>query len=113
MIFFDAHEEALSQRLLAFLTSKPNVRIIEKQTTADKAIRVCTIAFVVDGVNSADIDAQVAAQNIGIKTGNFYATGITKSLDLDKQGGVVRVSMAHYNTFEELERLIAVFEQVL
>ncbi|BDS09846.1 cysteine desulfurase-like protein [Aureispira anguillae] len=109
---FDAHEELLVQRLLDFLMQKPNVRLIGEKT-ADKAIRVSTIAFVVNGMHSSEIDAKVAAQNIGIKTGNFYAKGITKALDLDKQGGVVRVSIAHYNTLEELERLIAVFEQIL
>ncbi len=106
---FDAHEEALAQRLLDFLNSKESVQIIG-ETSANKDIRVCTIAFVVEGRYSPDIDAKVAANNIGIKTGDFYAKGITKSLDLDQQGGVVRVSMAHYNTFEELERLIAIFE---
>lgn len=106
---FDAHEEALSQRLLDFLAQKEKVRIIG-ETSADKNIRVCTIAFVVKGMYSPDIDAKVAANNIGIKTGDFYAKGITKALDLEAQGGVVRVSMAHYNTFEELERLIAILD---
>ncbi len=108
---FDAHEEALAQHLLNFLATKDKVRIIG-ETTADKDVRVCTIAFVVEGINSPEIDAKVAANNIGIKTGNFYANGITKALDLDRQGGVVRVSMAHYNTFEELERLIVVLDDI-
>jgi cysteine desulfurase family protein (TIGR01976 family) len=108
---FDLHEEALAKRLLDFLTPKENVRIIGERT-ANKTLRVCTIAFVVDGMNSADIDAKVAPNNIGIKTGDFYAKGITKSLDLDQQGGVVRVSMAHYNTFEELDRLIAILDTI-
>lgn len=106
---FDAHEEALSQRLLDFLTQKEGVRIIG-ETSANKNIRVCTIAFVVKGIHSSEIDAKVAANNIGIKTGDFYAKGITKALDLDAQGGVIRVSMAHYNTFEELDRLITILD---
>ncbi len=109
---FDAHEEKLTQRLLDFLNSRPNVRIIGEKT-ADSNIRVCTVAFVVEGMQAADIDSKIAPQKIGIKTGDFYAKGITKSLDLDEQGGVVRVSMAHYNTMEELNRLIAVLEQII
>jgi len=108
---FDAHEEALLQHLLDFLTAKENVQIIGERT-ANKELRVCTLAFVVKGMHSADIDAKVAPNNIGIKTGDFYAKGITKSLNLDQQGGVVRVSMAHYNTFEELDRLIAIFDTI-
>lgn len=108
---FDVHEEALTNHLLGFLSKKENVRIIG-ETSSSKDLRVCTIAFVVKGMNSEDIDAKVAPNNIGIKTGDFYADGITKALDLDQQGGVVRVSMAHYNTFEELERLITILDTI-
>lgn len=109
---FDIHEEKLTQRLLDFLKSKSTIRLIGANT-ADRKVRVCTVAFVVDGVHASVIDEKVAAQNIGIKVGNFYATGITKALDLDDKGGVIRVSMAHYNTMEELERLITVLDQLL
>lgn len=108
---FDLHEECLTERLLAFLNGKSKVRIIGKNI-ADRNQRVCTVAFVVEGVHASVIDQQVTAQNIGIKTGDFYAGGITKALNLDAQGGVIRVSMAHYNTFEELDRLIAVMDKL-
>lgn len=108
---FDAHEEALTQRLLDFLKTKEKVRIIG-ETSANKDLRVCTLAFVVEGMHSSEIDAKVAANNIGIKTGDFYAKGITKALHLNEQGGVVRVSMAHYNSFEELERLILLLDTI-
>ena len=109
---FDTHEEKLTKRLLDYLTSKPNVRIIG-EATSDHNIRVSTVAFVVDEKNSSDIDSKIHPHNIGIKTGNFYARGITKSLDLDRMGGVVRISIAHYNTMEEVNRLISVFETIL
>ncbi len=48
------HEEEISDRLLSYLNSKPNVRVIG-QPNADRQCRVPTISFVVDGMNSSTI----------------------------------------------------------
>jgi selenocysteine lyase/cysteine desulfurase len=68
---------------------------------------------VVDGINSETIPPQIDKHNIGIRFGDFYAKRLIEDLGLDKQGGVVRVSMVHYNTIEEVDRLIQALETVL
>lgn len=103
------HEEVLSDRLLTFLRSKPNVRIIGCPD-ADAAQRVPTISFVIDGVNSDTIPPQIDPHKIGIRYGHFYALRLIEDLGLLPQNGVVRVSMVHYNTIEECDRLIALFD---
>jgi selenocysteine lyase/cysteine desulfurase len=109
---FDQQEERLSQRLLQFLLTKPSVTIIgERDYSREK--RVCTIAFVVKGMHSHAINEQIHTHNIGIKTGDFYAKGIIKALQLENKGGVVRVSMAHYNSLKELEKLIALLDKII
>jgi cysteine desulfurase family protein (TIGR01976 family) len=100
-----SHEAALSDRLLSFLTSKPTVRIIG-EPTGDRHQRVPTIAFTVDGVDSASIPPHLDDHHIGIRYGDFYAKRLIQSLDLQTCNGVVRVSMVHYNTLEEVDRLI-------
>jgi len=105
------HEEALGDRLLQYLTQKPNVRIIG-YPTADPQRRVPTISFVVDGVDSSTIPPLVDPHHIGIRYGDFYARRLMDDLDLAAQNGVVRVSMVHYNTLEEVDRLIEVFEKI-
>ncbi len=107
-----AHEDVIGDRFLKYLTSKSNVRIIG-QPQANRASRVPTISFVVDGINSETIPLHVDKYNIGIRYGHFYAKRLIEDLGLDKQGGVVRVSMVHYNTIEEVDRLIEVLETVL
>ena len=42
-----------------------------------------------------------------------YAKGITKKLGLNEQGGVIRVSMAHYNTIKEMDRLINILNETI
>ncbi|MEH2175952.1 cysteine desulfurase-like protein [Nostoc sp.] len=105
------HEEKISDRLLNYLNSKPNVRVIG-QAKADRQTRVPTISFVVDGINSSTIPAKVDQHYIGIRYGDFYAKRLIEYLGLASQGGIVRVSMVHYNTLEEVNNLIEAFEQI-
>ncbi|PHM09983.1 cysteine desulfurase-like protein [Nostoc sp. 'Peltigera malacea cyanobiont' DB3992] len=105
------HEEHISDRLLNYLNSKPNVRVIG-QAKADRQFRVPTISFVVDGINSSTIPIKVDQHYIGIRYGDFYAKRLIEYLGLASQGGIVRVSMVHYNTLEEVNSLIEAFEQI-
>ncbi|MDZ7991464.1 MAG: cysteine desulfurase-like protein [Nostoc sp. EfeVER01] len=104
------HEEHISDRLLNYLNTKPNVRVIG-QSKADRQTRVPTISFVVDGINSSTIPAKIDQHYIGIRYGDFYAKRLIEYLGLASQGGIVRVSMVHYNTLEEVNSLIEAFEQ--
>jgi len=106
------HEEEISLPFIDFLRSKPNVRIIGKET-ADLDVRVPTISFVVDGVKSSSIPIQVDKHKIGIRYGDFYARRLIEDLGLAERDGVIRVSMVHYNTLEEVNALIKVLDSIL
>ncbi|WP_414551103.1 cysteine desulfurase-like protein [Anabaena sp. CCY 0017] len=106
------HEENLSDRLLQYLNSQPKIRVIGK-STAHGELRVPTISFAVDGVHSSTIPAQIDSNYIGIRYGDFYAKRLIEYLGLAPQGGIIRVSMVHYNTVQEVDRLISAFERVL
>ncbi|PSN09152.1 cysteine desulfurase-like protein, partial [filamentous cyanobacterium CCP5] len=112
---FDAisrHEEQLSARMLEFLESQPGVRIVGDRTPQQQR-RVPTIAFTVVGVDSGMIPPQVDHHQIGIRYGDFYAKQLIRDLGLTEQNGVVRISLVHYNTLEECDRLISVLEPIL
>lgn len=107
-----AHEETLSRRLLEYLETIPGVRIFgELQPNA--ALRVPTISFTLENQDSARIVEQIDPFNIGIRFGDFYATHLINDLGLARQNGVVRVSMAHYNTLKEIDTLIEHLDPVL
>ncbi|MGV6395484.1 cysteine desulfurase-like protein [Pseudomonas caspiana] len=102
---FEVQEDLLAETLLAFLRDAPGVRIIGKpRVTAGD--RVPTISFVVEGVQSEAIVRRVDAEQIGIRFGDFYARHLIEELGLTQYGGVVRVSIAHYNTVDEMQRLV-------
>jgi len=109
---FEQHEDMLAERLLAYLRSKPGVRIVGLPTATDGA-RVPTISFVVNGRPSEPMVRHLDQFQIGIRFGDFYAKRLIEALGLDRQGGVVRVSIAHYNTVAEIDKLILHLDQAI
>ena len=102
---FEQHEDALAEQLLAYLRGKAGVRIIGRTHTGD-GLRVPTVSFVVRGAMSESIVLHTDRFGIGIRFGDFYAKRLIEALGLQARGGVVRVSIAHYNTPAEMDHLI-------
>ena len=110
---FADHEEKLAARFLEFVTSKPNVRLLGR-TAAKAALRAPTFSFTVDGRPSAEIPTLLEAAKVAIGQGNFYAPRLLRALGVaDPSDGVVRASMVHYNTVEEVDRLIEGLDGVI
>jgi cysteine desulfurase family protein (TIGR01976 family) len=109
---FTQREAMLAEKLLGFLREKPGVRIFGP-ASSDPKQRVSTVSFVVDGRKSEDIVQATDAAKLAVRYGDFYAYRLIDDLGLREQGGVVRVSMLHYNTEDEVDRLIGVLEQTL
>ena len=107
-----AHEERLARRLLDFLGSRSGVRIVG-HTTADRRRRVPIVSFVTPGRESRAIVEAVDRHHVGIRYGHFYSARLVDALDLPDPDGVVRVSMAHYNTVEEIDRLVGALHPLL
>lgn len=100
-----AQEELICRRFIDFLNATPSVRIIG-ETTADAAIRVPTVSFLTSKGRNSEIVRAIDAFDIGIRYGDFYARRLSEHLKLDLEEGVIRVSMVHYNTMDEIDRLI-------
>jgi len=109
---FAKQEDLLAEELLAYLRDNSQVRIIGLPWVRD-GNRMPTISFVVDATHCETIVRHVDQANIGIRFGDFYARRLIESLRLEAQGGVVRVSMVHYNTVDEIRRLIAQLDQII
>jgi len=106
-----ALELPLQERLVEYLRSKPAVRIVGPAHAGPD--RVPTISFVHETRRSREIVAAAHADNIGIRNGHMYAHRLCESLGIDLEDGVVRVSLVHYNTMDEVDRLIEALDPVL
>ena len=107
-----AHEERLAVRLLDFLGSKRGVRVIGP-ATGRREERVPTVSFVVEGRRSSDIPPLLERRRIAVRWGHFYAYRPIRDLGLLERDGVVRASLVHYNTEEEVDQLIEGLDEVL
>ncbi len=106
-----AWEEPLMNRLLDYLNDRNDVRVIGP--AAGGPDRVGTISFVHGSKGSREITEAVDQTDVAIRHGHMYAWHLCDALGLNLEDGVVRVSFVHYNTLDEMERLIEIFEQVL
>lgn len=106
------YEASLADPLLAFLRSRRGVRLLGRADSAAGG-RVATVTFTVDGRDSGTIPPRLDAERIGIRHGDFYSRRAIDCLGLLDRGGVLRVSMAHYNTAAEVARLIEVLDRVI
>jgi len=106
-----ACELPLQQRLVAYLQSRDDVRIVGPQHAGPS--RVGTISFVHDTRSSAEITEVVDRSGVAIRHGHMYAYHLCEALGLDPDDGVVRVSLVHYNTPDEIERLIGVLDRAM
>jgi cysteine desulfurase family protein (TIGR01976 family) len=97
--------------LVAYLRSRPDVRIVGP--TEAGSSRVGTVSFLHSELSSRAITEVVDRSDIAIRHGHMYAYRLCQALGLDPDDGVVRVSLVHYNTPEEIERLIDVLDKAL
>ncbi|KAH8088987.1 PLP-dependent transferase [Cristinia sonorae] len=113
------HEQTLIRPLLTYLKSKESrgVRIVGEES-ADPS-RVPTVSFVVVGPQKKSSKEIVRtfdqAGNIGIRYGHFYAYTLIEGLEpkIDLADAIVRISLVHYNTVEEVEKIIELLDLAL
>jgi cysteine desulfurase family protein (TIGR01976 family) len=101
-----AYERELSRRLISGLSAVPGLQI-RGITDLDKLDRrVPTVSFTLAGWRPRDIAARLGEQNIFVWDGHYYAVAVVERLGLMEKGGMVRVGAAHYNTVDEIDKLV-------
>jgi cysteine desulfurase family protein (TIGR01976 family) len=100
-----SHETALGQR---FLDGLPERCTLHGLPTMEG--RVPTFAFTVDALAPRAVSEALAAREIAVWEGDYYAVEVMKRLGLGDAGGAVRAGFVHYNTAAEVDRLLAALE---
>jgi cysteine desulfurase family protein (TIGR01976 family) len=95
-----AHEQALGRRFLGGLPDGCTLYGVETMEG-----RVPTFAFRVDGTPSRTVAERLAERGIAVWDGDYYAVEAMERLGLQPEGAV-RAGFVHYNTFDEVDRLL-------
>jgi cysteine desulfurase family protein (TIGR01976 family) len=106
------HEARLVSPLVDYLAHAPQVRLLGKTHCRDHD-RVATIAFKPRDKSAGDVATALQSRGIGAERGHFYAHRLMAGLGIDPADGVVRISLVHYNTVAEVDRILVALEHAL
>ena len=105
------HEMEIANPLLDYLSNRSDIRLIGKKTITGKD-RAPTIAFTMKNKSSKDLSSELVKHGIATRNDNFYAWRCLMALGIDVDDGVVRTSMVHYNTHNDVSNLIKALKQI-
>jgi cysteine desulfurase/selenocysteine lyase len=100
----DRYEHELLAYGMQQLATIPGVRLVG--TAQDKA---SVMSFVLAGYSTDEVGKALNKEGIAVRTGHHCAQPILRRMGLET---TVRPSLAFYNTFEEVDRLVAVVRQL-
>jgi cysteine desulfurase family protein (TIGR01976 family) len=110
-------ERGLMVRLIAGLEKIPKLKIYGITDPTCFQWRCPTLAVRV--INQTQEQTPLAlATKLGDRgfftwDGNYYALNLTERLDVEKTGGFLRIGLVHYNTAEEVDRLLAALGEIV
>ena len=97
--FIVQHEHALGQRFLDGLPERCRLYGIDGMDA-----RVPTFAINVEGIAPSEVATRLGERGFAVWDGNYYAVEIMRRLNLED--GAVRIGIVHYNSEDEVDRLL-------
>jgi len=106
------YEEPLTNLLIDGLGQIKGVKIFGITNPNRIHERVPTISFRHETVKPRDIAQTLANAGIYVWHGHNYAYEPTRFLGIPEDEGVVRIGLAHYNTADEVNRVVSAIEAI-
>jgi selenocysteine lyase/cysteine desulfurase len=97
-----AYEMGVFARLLRGLAALDGVTVLPAPDH-----RCPTVSFRVDGLSPADLAHRLGDDGVCVFAGDYYAYEYFTAMGLRDSGGAVRAGIYHYNTDEDVDRLLA------
>lgn len=113
MTAIQEYERGLVKQLIQGLKTLPSVRIYGLTEPNDLNRRVPTVAVTIEGYTPRELATSLGERGIFTWDGNYYAITLMERLGLEQSGGALRIGLAHYNTAEEVERLLAALREII
>ena len=98
-----AYEQSLSDRFLGGIANIPGVTMYGRGVSHG---RTPTFAIAVDGRQPDAVAKTLGDQGIFVWSGDYYAVEVMSRLGVADTGGLVRIGFVHYNTVEEVDRVL-------
>ena len=105
------HEENIANPILKYLYERNDLNLIGKNKIENKD-RAPTIAFYSNKKTSKEISNTLHKFKIATRNDNFYAWRCLEYLGINTEDGVVRLSMTHYNNYNDTENVLRALEKI-
>jgi len=104
-----AYERSLSERFLSGIANTPGITLYGRDVPDG---RTPTFAISVDGTHPDTVAETLGDQGIFVWSGDYYAVEVMRRIGVADQGGLVRIGFAHYNTVEEVDRVLGALREI-
>jgi selenocysteine lyase/cysteine desulfurase len=106
------YERGLAEQLIAGLLDIPGLTFYGISDPARFEQRTPTVAVRIDGHTPRQLAEFLGQRGIFTWDGNYYALNLSERLGVEESGGMLRIGLVHYNTAEEVERLLAALREI-
>jgi len=111
------HERAIVEKMMSGLKAIPELKIYGI-TDPDRFNDRCATFAIRDtsgkpGRSPLELATKLGERGFFTWDGNYYALNLTEHLDVEKSGGFLRIGLVHYNSVDEVDRLLAALREVL
>ena len=107
-----AHEAALSEHFLRGAATVPGLRVYGITDIESLGQRTPTFAIELAGRAPDEVAAWLGERGFFVWDGHYYAIAVMERLGTLDRGGLVRIGFVHYNTLEEIDRLLAALREL-
>jgi len=107
------HEHELMGKLIRGLQQIPGLKLYGIKDPAHFGKRCPTVAVRIKGYTPLQLANRLGDQGIFTWDGNYYALNLTERLDVEKDGGFLRIGIAHYNSADEIERFLQTLRTIV
>jgi len=101
------HEMTMLARLIPGLLAIPGLRFFGITEPRRFNERCSTVSVRIGDHHPTDIAKFLGDRGIFTWDGNYYAMNLAERLGVQDKGGFLRIGLVHYNTMEEVDRLLA------
>src|ERR1700676_867057 len=106
------HEMPLLSRLVEGLLAIPGLRFFGISDPKRFDERCSTVSVRLANHTPTQVAAFLGDRGIFTWDGNYYALNLTERLGVEATGGLLRIGLVHYNTTEEVDRLLAALREI-
>jgi selenocysteine lyase/cysteine desulfurase len=101
----EQHESMLASSLIRALSELPNIRVWGITDPARNSERMPTVSITHNKLDATEVARRLAKKGIFVWHGHYYALELSELLGREP-AGMVRLGLIHYNTSQEVERLV-------